>query len=83
MASSIRCAAMRLEFAEDREQLDLGILFSVQIIVGRELEEENHVWLKSLSAKLDVNQLSKLVRRTVKLKQKKDRKFAPFYIKSY
>ena len=53
-----------------------GLLFPVQVIVSKELGEEEHVWLKSLSKKLDTGRMSKLVHKSVGLKQKSDREFA-------
>ena len=52
------------------------MLFPVQVIVSKELGEEEHVWLKSLSKKLDTGRMSKLVHKSVGLKQKSDREFA-------
>ncbi len=53
-----------------------GVLFFTQVIVTRELDEENHGWLKFLSDKLKKQEMEALLKRTRSLSGKLDRELA-------
>lgn len=53
-----------------------GVLFSTQIIVTRELDGNNHGWLKSLSAHLKKQEMEALLKRARSLSGKLDRELA-------
>ncbi len=53
-----------------------GVLFRTQIIVIRELERENHIWLKALSDQLDKQEIQELLERVQELDEKYDRQLA-------
>ena len=52
------------------------VLFPTQIVVGRELEQENHVWLKALSDRINRQQMEELLEKANSLKQKFERELA-------
>lgn len=52
------------------------VLFPAQIIVSNELESESHIWLKSLSGKLEKYDMQRLLNHVRNLKGKLDREFA-------
>lgn len=53
-----------------------SVLFPTQIIVTEELEWENHIWLKSLSEKLEQQDMKKLLEAVRQLTEKYDRELA-------
>lgn len=53
-----------------------GVLFPTQIIVTKELDEESHRWLKSLSGKLKKHEMVALLRQIETLEQKFERELA-------
>lgn len=52
------------------------MLFPTQIIVTKELDEESHRWLKSLSGKLKKHEMVALLRQIETLEQKFERELA-------
>ena len=52
------------------------MLFPTQIIVTKELDEESHRWLKSLSGKLKKHEMVALLRQIETLDQKFERELA-------
>ena len=52
------------------------ILFPTQIIVTKELDGEQHTWLKSLTDKIEENDMRRLLMDTSHLKEKQDKEFA-------
>lgn len=53
-----------------------GVLFPTQIVVGRELKQENHTWLKALSDKMQKQEMKELLKKINSLTQKFDRELA-------
>lgn len=53
-----------------------AVLFRTQIIVGRELEQKNHTWIKALSDRIPKQEMRKLLERIHGLTQKFDRELA-------
>ena len=50
--------------------------FAIQIIVSKELDKEEHVWLTSLTKSLDMNSAQKLVLKMEHLTEKDEKEFA-------
>lgn len=53
-----------------------AVLFRTQIIVGRELEQKGHTWIKALSDRVQEQEMRELLERVHGLKQKFDRELA-------
>lgn len=53
-----------------------SVLFPTQIIVSRELERKNHVWLRALSDKMGRQDMEELLKKIESMKQKFDRELA-------
>ena len=53
-----------------------AVLFPTQIIVGRELKQEGHTWLKALSDKVQKQEMKDLLERISSLTQKFDKELA-------
>ena len=51
-------------------------IFPIQIIVGSQLSQDNHLWLKSLSQKLTEQDVEKLILKIQKLSDKGDKDYA-------
>lgn len=58
-----------------------GCLFPVQILVAKELDPEAHIWLKSLSEKLQKEDLRKLLKRVSGLTGEFDKEMADSVLK--
>ncbi len=52
------------------------VLFPTQIIVAKELDGEHHTWLKSLTDKMEENDMRKLIKDIRHLTEKQDKEFA-------
>ena len=52
------------------------VLFQTQIVVGRELKPENHIWIKALSDRLQKQELENLLERRMEMAGKFDRELA-------
>lgn len=52
------------------------VLFPTQIIVTRELDKENHIWLKALSDKMEKQDMQELLKHVNALTQKQERELA-------
>ena len=50
-----------------------AVLFQTQIIVGRELRQKEHTWIKSLSDRVQKQEMRELLERVHSLKKKFDR----------
>ncbi|MDE7207033.1 MAG: hypothetical protein K2N90_07745 [Lachnospiraceae bacterium] len=50
--------------------------FETQVIVGKELNDENHIWLKSLTDRLDREQAKELIRQSGKLLDRPESDYA-------
>ncbi len=53
-----------------------SVLFPAQIIVSRELDRKNHVWLRALSDKMGKQDMKELLKKIESMKQKLDRELA-------
>lgn len=53
-----------------------SVLFPTQIIVSRELDRKNHVWLRALSDKMGKQDMEELLKKIESMKQKLDRELA-------
>ena len=53
-----------------------AVLFQTQIIVGRELRQKEHTWIKALSDRVQKQEMRELLERVHSLKQKFDRELA-------
>lgn len=53
-----------------------SVLFPTQIIVGRELDEKSHIWLRALSARMQKQEMKELLERIDGLEFKFDRELA-------
>ncbi|MBO5371510.1 MAG: hypothetical protein J6A75_02205 [Lachnospiraceae bacterium] len=56
--------------------IESNVLFSTQIIVTKELDKEEHIWLGALSAKLQKQDMQELVENIRKLTEKEDKELA-------
>lgn len=56
-----------------------AVLFPTQIIVGRELKQENHTWIKALSDRMQKQEMRELLEKVYNLTQKFDRELADPY----
>lgn len=52
------------------------VLFPTQIVVTRELDEENHIWLKALSERLEKSDIQSLLEGVRRLTEKVDKELA-------
>ena len=57
-------------------------LFPVQIIVTKELEEENHIWLKALTEKIKEQEMQRLLKQIQKVRKKARTGICRFCIRS-
>lgn len=53
-----------------------AVLFPTQIIVGRELNQKNHTWIKALSNKVQKQEMRELLERVYNLTEKFDKELA-------
>lgn len=53
-----------------------SVLFPTQIIVTKELDQRNHIWLKALSDKMEKQDMKELLEQVNALSQKQEREFA-------
>ncbi|HBA51091.1 MAG TPA: hypothetical protein DCZ91_25480 [Lachnospiraceae bacterium] len=53
-----------------------AVLFQTQIVVGRELSQKEHTWIKALSDRVQKQEMRELLERVHSLKQKLDRELA-------
>lgn len=53
-----------------------NILFPIQVIVTDELTDEGHTWIKSLSRKMDMADMKKLLYKTKELKEEHEKELA-------
>ena len=53
-----------------------AVLFPTQIIVGRELNQKNHTWIKALSNKVQKQEMRELLERVYSLTEKFDKELA-------
>ncbi len=53
-----------------------GVLFPTQIVVGKELEQKNHAWIRALSDRLQKHEMLDLLERINHITQKFDRELA-------
>lgn len=53
-----------------------SVLFPTQIVVGKELEQKNHAWLRALSDRLQKQEMLELLERINCITQKFDRELA-------
>ncbi len=53
-----------------------SVLFPTQIIVSRELDRKNHIWLRALSDKMGKQDMEDLLKKIESMKQKFDRELA-------
>ncbi len=53
-----------------------AVLFPTQIIVGRELKQENHTWIKALSDRMQKQEMRELLEKVYNLTQKFDRELS-------
>lgn len=56
--------------------IESKVLFSTQVIVTKELDKEEHIWLGALSAKLQKQDMQELVKNIRKLTEKEDKELA-------
>ena len=53
-----------------------AVLFPTQIIVSKELDRKNHIWLRALSDKMEKQDMKELLEKIESMKQKFDRELA-------
>lgn len=53
-----------------------AVLFPTQIVVGRELNQKNHTWIKALSNKVQKQEMRELLERVYSLTEKFDKELA-------
>ncbi len=53
-----------------------AVLFRTQIVVGKELDQKNHTWIKALSDRVQKQEMRELLEMTNSLTQKHDRELA-------
>ncbi len=53
-----------------------SVLFPTQIVIGKELEQKNHAWLRALSDRLQKQEMLELLERISRITQKFDRELA-------
>ena len=53
-----------------------AVLFPTQIVVGKELEQKDHAWIKALSDKVQKQEMRELLERIISLTHKFDRELA-------
>ncbi|MCM1241833.1 MAG: hypothetical protein NC314_03265 [Roseburia sp.] len=56
--------------------IEENVLFPTQIVVTKELEQDNHIWLKALSERLEKDDIKNLLVGVNKLTEKMDKEFA-------
>ncbi len=56
--------------------IESNVLFPTQIIVTKELDKTEHIWLSALSAKLQKQDMQELVKNIRKLTEKEDKELA-------